>query len=140
MFWTRFVRGWNKFFLTVIIIASVVVGIVFADETGLLSLLLIPITALLGFATVAVIMMISEISVSLNEINKKLGETGTISAEANVGAVSSERTQETERKNTPIISAGTVGKNSNDSWLCDCGARNPHMAAFCAQCGKPRSK
>jgi hypothetical protein len=72
MFWTTWVRGISKTMLVLEIIASVIGGFVcmsFGSDMVIIGFLILFGGVLFAFSSIAMIMMISEISISLNEIN-----------------------------------------------------------------------
>lgn len=164
MFWTHFVRGWNKFFLTIIIIATCIGCLFLLTELGVFALLLIPIVVLISFAFVAFIMMISEISINLNEINNKLNQMDT-SANNNSNQNNNSNSNNNNNNNSnnsnqinsnniqqlknisPIRqlditnhSSDSVGKVLDGFWNCSCGARNSNSCVSCSICGRNKDQ
>lgn len=162
MFWTHFVRGWNKFFLTIIIIATCIGCLFLLTELGVFALLLIPIVVLISFAFVAFIMMISEISINLNEINNKLNQMDT-SANNNSNQNNNSNSNNNNNSNnsnqinsnniqqlkniSPIRQlditnhlSDSVGKVLDGFWNCSCGARNSNSCVSCSICGRNKDQ
>ena len=125
MFWTKIVRGWNKFFLVLGILGSIITGFALMDEVGGFASLIMLAGVIVSFVSVSVIMMISEISVSLHEL-----------IEINRNNQSGNASLMHQTAETVIHTKQRV----DDSWVCRCGSRNPNTAKFCKKCGTSRSE
>ena len=156
MFWTKWVRGFNKVILWVGIAASVILGLVFAaDEPA--SLLFIPIGVLITITSVSLIMMITEISVTLDEINTTLKQQNKNSSS---GSLYASEPEYHSGSSSWVCSCGATNSNSSlfcntcgklkgvsssesskpvSTWVCNCGARNSESSKFCRKCGKQKS-
>ena len=120
MFWTKFTRIVCKISLWLGIIASIIVGIAFADSTDGISLFLLIIGPIVSFLSVSLVMMICEISENLYELKNK------------VKSISSQT--------KPMTQSYSNGSASNKSWVCKCGARNSSATKFCKSCGRTKSE
>ena len=126
MFWTNWVRGISKLLMVVDIIASVVGGIALcAIDFAAIGIIVMLIGILLSITSVAMIMMISEISINTYNTQSLLEKqprgkmlNGYLQSE-NQGLTEEMQQAEEYIKNT---------------WLCKCGKRNPNSAEFCASC------
>ena len=72
MFWTKWVRGFNIVVMYVGILVSLISGGILAIKEGATFLLIIPAGVLITITCVSLTMMITEISVTLDEINTTL--------------------------------------------------------------------
>ncbi len=117
MFWTNWVRGINKIFLVVGIIASLLGGFSLMESSPQLGIIVICVGILLSITLVSVIMMISEISVSLYEINNKTS--------INKGNVTSSNKEELPSNH-----------NNQETWVCpECNTVNQDSYRYCKDCG-----
>lgn len=133
MFWTHWVRGYNKVILIIGILASVITGFAGAAEEPAM-LLIIPIGVIVVLSSVSVLMMISEISVFLDEINKKLGSQGGSYSGSLINEQSSPYSGSLFKDQTSSTDTSTA--RGDTTWVCNCGARNSASAIFCKKCGK----
>lgn len=123
MFWTKWVRGFCKLFLFVSILGFLIGGISLMtvdDDFVIIGIITAVGGVLLSVSGIAMIMMISEISVNINEMRSAYLPS---SEKSIVGkTVSGSSIKKTEQK-------------SNDIWVCSCGCKNSASDKYCRKCG-----
>ncbi len=148
MFWTKWVRGVSKLLMAVGIIASVVGGgMLIATEIDafmMLGIIVIVLGVLISITSVAIIMMISEISINTYAIRKAFNngsldhilydsEHYETTSRTNSYTNNMPKEQHLDDQNTPIINT-----TENHGWVCECGNVNSFSEKFCRKCGKKR--
>lgn len=106
MFWTNFIKFFTKLGMVLSIIACIILGIRFIDESAILGIVIIVGGALLVLLTNATAMMICEISENIYLI----------------------------RQNTQT--GASTNPVSKDIWHCPiCAKTNPQSNSTCSKCG-----
>ena len=126
MYWTKIVRSFCKIVMVLGIIASIVSGIVILDESVGIGLAVMIAGSVVSVVSISFIMMLSEMSLTLNELNNKTDKLPKNDIKDNSKLNSAVK----ENSQPPIKVA-----RGND-WKCvDCGNINPAGAKFCRECG-----
>lgn len=123
MFWTKWVRGFCKVFLFISILGSLIGGIsliAIDDDLAVIGIITAVGGVLLSVSGIALIMMISEISLNINEM-RSVSLSGTEKGIA--GKTASE----------PSIKKSE--QSSADIWFCSCGCKNSVSDKYCRKCG-----
>lgn len=72
MYWTKIVRSFCKIVMVLGIIASIISGIVISDDSVLIGLVVIIGGSAVSVISISFIMMLSEMSLTLDEMNNKM--------------------------------------------------------------------
>jgi len=108
------------------IIASIISGIVISDDSVLIGLVVIIGGSAVSVISISFIMMLSEMSLTLDEMNNKMYKITQNDNKDN----SKSNSVFNEKSQPPIKTA------RGNSWKCvDCGNINPVGAKFCGECG-----
>lgn len=126
MYWTKIVRSFCKIVMVLGIIASIISGIVISDDSVLIGLVVIIGGSAVSVISISFIMMLSEMSLTLDEMNNKMYKITQNDNKDN----SKSNSVFNEKSQPPIKTA------RGNSWKCvDCGNINPAGAKFCRECG-----
>ena len=126
MYWTKIVRSFCKIVMVLGIIASIISGIVISDDSVLIGLVVIIGGSAVSVISISFIMMLSEMSLTLDEMNNKMYKITQ-----NDNKDNSKSNSVFNEKSQPPIKAAR-----GNSWKCvDCGNINPVGAKFCRECG-----
>lgn len=136
MFWTKWVRGINKIGIFITIAASIVCGALLCtdDDTVIFGVAIMVLGTLISINTIAIVMMISEISINIYELKNGGTIVGQVSYSAGSGADSSNKPS--SKKKAP--EEDSVKENSK-YWICSCGATNLSTNNVCMSCFKSRT-
>lgn len=132
MFWTVWMRTICKIILGIMISVVVITGFaIMGVNVGLGFIVLIGGT-IISITSLGMILMISEISVSLDELKDMLNDKNKREIPQNANVITSNAKSNILRVN--------YQPTPKDSWLCECGTRNSGASTICKGCEKDREK
>lgn len=141
MFWTNWVKGYCRFVIVLGIIASVIAGLICGNISPVFYLI-IPIGIFAVIISVSVLMMLTEISDSLNEINRKSGKNdGKLDKTLYHSSDNSNKSNDIPVKSNSRGTSDNIQKivSIEDKWLCpECGKSNPRSSRVCKDCAYQR--
>ena len=139
MFFTRLAKGILIFFMVVIVIGSIVIGVAVADaEDGGTGFIFFLLALAVGLLLISIFGMFVELCNNILDIKKTLN-TQELGYTGNNTSGSLYASAPTQSSNSKAVIPATPSEQNEGTWFCRyCGERNKASNKSCAYCYKER--